>query len=72
MIDKYLVVTPKDFTVGHLPDHSVAITFSLPAKETGLAAGLGLTLSMSPTEARRFALALTNAADGAEVGLPRA
>lgn len=58
-IDRYIVVGPRDFTIGLLENGNLAVTFSLPAKETGLAAGLGLAIQLTPAEALEFAQRLS-------------
>jgi hypothetical protein len=71
MFEKYLVITPKSFMGLSHDDGRVVFELDVSDKNLGLAPGLGLMISMSISEARKFALALNKKADEAEALQPR-
>jgi hypothetical protein len=71
-IEKWLTITPRDISGGVLkPDRSVAIQLLIDPDHLHLAPAVGVTLRMSPAEARRIGKLLNKMADEAEDGLPR-
>jgi hypothetical protein len=66
---RWIVITPDSLQIAIGAKHEIIIRGL--EKEAGPTPGLGVMIGLSPTEARRFAVALRNTASKAEEGFPR-
>ena len=64
--EKYIVITPTDFMGLAHADGQVVVELDVSDKNLGLAPGLGLMISMSIADTRKFARMLNSKADEAE------
>ncbi len=72
-IEKWLVINPQQTRLALTEDHrTVLLMFDVSDPSLGLAPGLGVSLEMSPSQARTLGQSLSRKADEAEAGLPRA